>query len=109
MSASSRICVGLFVDALCCRHLSDKPFRKWKQLSLEADAMGPNRIPRRDWLLGTSASLVTLAASTSNAAALAQPGTPTSPQQPQATSEAEDADRVRRMKWGHEARFGMFR
>jgi alpha-L-fucosidase len=70
--------------------------------------MGPNRIPRRDWLLGTSASLVTLAASTSNAAALAQPGAPTPPPQPQATSEAEDADRVRRMKWWHEARFGMF-
>src|SRR5271168_158874 len=69
--------------------------------------MGPNRIPRRDWLLGTSASLVALAAtSASNAAALAQPGVPTL--QPQAASETEDADRVRRMKWWHEARFGMF-
>ena len=71
--------------------------------------MGPNRIPRRDWLLGTSASLVTLAAtSASNAAALAQPGTPTPTPQSQAASETEDADRVRRMKWWHEARFGMF-
>jgi alpha-L-fucosidase len=68
--------------------------------------MGPNRIPRRDWLLGTSASLVSLAASSHTAAAIAQPAT-LAPH-PQAASEVEDADRVRRMKWWHEARFGMF-
>jgi alpha-L-fucosidase len=68
--------------------------------------MGPNRIPRRDWLLGTSASLVALAAASGSAAALAHPGTSTP--NLQAGSEAEDADRVRRMKWWHEARFGMF-
>src|SRR3984957_21137114 len=68
--------------------------------------MGPNRIPRRDWLLGTSASLVTLAAASGSASMLGQPGTP--PPQPQAASDAEDADRTRRMKWWHEARFGMF-
>src|SRR5580698_2663723 len=71
--------------------------------------MGPNRMPRRDWLLGTSASLVTLAAaSAGNAATFTQPGTPTPTIQPQASSETEDADRIRRMKWWHEARFGMF-
>ena len=53
--------------------------------------MGPNRIPRRDWLLGTSASLLALGASSPAAAALGQPRTP-SPQ-PQTASEAEDADR----------------
>jgi len=69
--------------------------------------MGPNRIARRDWLLGTSASLVTVAAtSASNATVLWQPGMPTT--EPQAASEGEDADRIRRMKWWHEARFGMF-
>jgi alpha-L-fucosidase len=68
--------------------------------------MGPNRIPRRDWLLGTSASLVALAAASGGASALAQPGPPL--QQLQASSEAADADRTRRMKWWHEARFGMF-
>ena len=68
--------------------------------------MGPNRIPRRDWLLGTSASLLALGASSTAAAALGQPETPSS--QPQAASDAEDADRLRRMKWWHEARFGMF-
>jgi alpha-L-fucosidase len=67
--------------------------------------MGPNRIPRRDWLLGTSASLVTLASSGS-ASALADPRMPAP--LPQAASEPEDADRARRMKWWHEARFGMF-
>src|SRR6202041_1229643 len=68
--------------------------------------MGPNRIPRRDWLLGTSASLVSLGASSSAAAAFAQPGTPLP--KPQAGPDTEDADRIRRMKWWHEARFGMF-
>jgi alpha-L-fucosidase len=68
--------------------------------------MGPNRMPRRDWLLGTSASLVTLAASSNAAAALSQPGTPQN--QPQASSDPGEADRIRRMKWWHEARFGMF-
>jgi alpha-L-fucosidase len=67
--------------------------------------MGPNRIPRRDWLWATGASLVTLAASSTSSAAPRQPGIPTPPQ---AASEAEEADRARRMKWWHEARFGMF-
>ena len=68
--------------------------------------MGPNRMRRRDWLLGTSASLVTLAASSNMAAAMTQPETPLNPTQ--ASSDAGEADRVRRMKWWHEARFGMF-
>ncbi len=68
--------------------------------------MGPNRMRRRDWLLGTSASLVTLAASSNTAAAMTQPETPLNPTQ--ASSDAGEADRVRRMKWWHEARFGMF-
>jgi alpha-L-fucosidase len=63
----------------------------------------PTGIPRRDWLLGTSASLVTLATSSRAAAAA-----PASPALPQASSSAEDADRARRMQWWHEARFGMF-
>src|ERR1700730_7731187 len=61
--------------------------------------MKPNSIPRRDWLLGTGASLITLAASTKTGAA---------PAQAQKASEAEEADRARRMQWWHEARFGMF-
>jgi alpha-L-fucosidase len=62
--------------------------------------MKPYGIPRRDWLAGTGASLLTLAASTKTSAAL-QP-------QAQQSSAAEDADRARRMQWWHEARFGMF-
>ena len=61
--------------------------------------MKPYGIPRRDWLVGTGASLVTLAAPTKTSAA--EP-------QAQQSSAAEDADRDRRMKWWHEARFGMF-
>src|ERR1700731_873448 len=68
--------------------------------------MGPNRMPRRNWLVGTSASLVTLAASSSAAGALGHSGSPILP--PQRAPEGEDADRARRMKWWHEARFGMF-
>ena len=63
--------------------------------------MKPYGIPRRDWLVGTGASLLTLAASTKASADLPQP-------QAQKGPAAEDADRARRMKWWHEARFGMF-
>ena len=66
--------------------------------------MKPNRILRRDWLVGTSASLLTLAASAKGATIAGEAGTV----QPQSGSSAEDADRNRRMKWWHEARFGMF-
>jgi len=61
--------------------------------------MKPYGIPRRDWLVGTGASLLTLAAPMKTSAA--QP-------QAQQSSPAEDADRARRMQWWHEARFGMF-
>src|SRR6266478_3669850 len=52
--------------------------------------MKPNGIPRRDWLVGTGASLLTLAASAKTSAAPAQP-------QPQAqkSSDADDADLAR--------------
>jgi alpha-L-fucosidase len=73
---------------------------------MEAGEMGPNRIPRRDWLAGTSASLVTLAAS-SRAVGLVGNSRST-PVPHRAASDSEDADRIRRMKWWHEARFGMF-
>src|SRR5713101_484731 len=66
--------------------------------------MRSNRIPRRDWLAGTGASLVTLAAS-ANAAPMFS-GAEAS--QPPKTSDAQEADRARRMQWWHEARFGMF-
>jgi alpha-L-fucosidase len=68
--------------------------------------MGPNRMPRRNWLVGTSASLVALAASSSAAGAPGHSGPATPP--PQSAPEGEDADRTRRMTWWHEARFGMF-
>src|SRR3984893_7564750 len=65
--------------------------------------MRSNRIPRRDWLAGTGASLA-LAASASAAPNFL--GGETS--FPQKTSEAQDTSRARRMQWWHEARFGMF-
>src|SRR6201993_2785474 len=63
--------------------------------------MQSNRIARRDWLAGTGASLLTLAAS-------AKAGPAPAPAQAQQSSPAEEADRARRMQWWHEARFGMF-
>ena len=67
--------------------------------------MRPTRMARRDWLRGTSASLFALGASRATSA-LHQPGTPAS--QAPVSSPAEESDRARRMKWWHEARFGMF-
>ena len=63
--------------------------------------MQSNRIARRDWLVGTGASLLTLAAGGKTVAASGQAAA-------QKSAEAEDADRARRMQWWHEARFGMF-
>src|SRR5713226_2870722 len=63
--------------------------------------MQTNRIPRRDWLVGTGASLLTLAASAKAGAAPTQ-------SQTQKSSAAEEAGRARRMQWWHEAKFGMF-
>lgn len=68
--------------------------------------MEPNRIPRRTWLAGTSASLVTLAASSRATGLVGNLGSIPLPHQ--AAAGSEDADRIRRMKWWHEARFGMF-
>lgn len=68
--------------------------------------MESNRMTRRDWLVGTGTSLAAIAANPAPlaiASAPAQTQTPT-PQQPQ----PGDADRERRMKWWHDARFGMF-
>jgi len=66
--------------------------------------MKSDRMLRREWLAGTGAALATLTASAKAGAILKQPQTPT----PQASSPEEEADRIRRMKWWHEARFGMF-
>jgi alpha-L-fucosidase len=66
--------------------------------------MSPNKITRRDWLVGTSSSLLALKAGIVN------PSTK-SEVQPQAASQETPeilADRERRMKWWHAARFGMF-
>jgi len=67
--------------------------------------MKSTRIPRRDWLFGTSASLAALAAAPGIASTA--PFHSTAPEPPQAAA-ASDASRARRMQWWHEARFGMF-
>jgi alpha-L-fucosidase len=66
--------------------------------------MSPNQITRRDWLVGTGTSLLALKAGIANTA-LTSDSLQTA--QSQETPELL-ADRERRMKWWHEARFGMF-
>ena len=67
--------------------------------------MKRNQISRRDWMLGTGASVAALAAAPSGFA-----GAFGGARQDAAPKESAEvvADRVRRMKWWHEARFGMF-
>jgi len=67
--------------------------------------MSDNKLTRRTWLKGTASVLAAAAAAPISGSALAfDPQTASTP----ASSSAEDADRARRMKWWHEARFGMF-
>src|SRR5260370_15536966 len=67
------------------------------------------KLTRRTWLKGLAFVLDTAAAAPMNASALlyAPETTAQAPATP-STASAEDADRARRMKWWHEARFGMF-
>ncbi|HTD23873.1 MAG TPA: alpha-L-fucosidase [Terriglobales bacterium] len=71
--------------------------------------MNDSKLTRRTWLKGTASVLAAAAAAPINASALlyAPQTTAQAPATPSTTS-AEDADRARRMKWWHEARFGMF-
>lgn len=68
--------------------------------------MKPSRIPRRDWLFGSSTALAAVAASPTVFGAR-KPAVTTSEPLQQAPSDT-DASRDRRMQWWHEARFGMF-
>jgi alpha-L-fucosidase len=70
--------------------------------------MKPTRIPRRDWLCSTGASLAALATSPKIASASLTALDRNSAQaQPQA-GDVTDSSRARRMQWWHGARFGMF-
>lgn len=66
--------------------------------------MDRNQMSRRDWLVGTGTSLAVLGANPELLATGKTPSQAQSAEQPQ----PGDADRDRRMKWWHEARFGMF-
>lgn len=65
-----------------------------------------SKMTRRDWLVGTSSSLAILGAQPAPLAI----ADATRPAQAAEQQQAQpgDADRERRMKWWHEARFGMF-
>src|SRR5690349_17222417 len=68
--------------------------------------MKPPILARRNFLAGTTASLITLASPKAMASNIA--GTEPSLKPSQDAATPQDADRERRMKWWHEARFGMF-
>src|SRR5689334_5893843 len=65
--------------------------------------MNLSKVSRRNMLLGTGASLASMAVgATAQAPAAKQPGE----QDPQPL--APTPDQIRRLKWWHEAKFGMF-
>src|SRR5690349_20191295 len=71
---------------------------------------GDSTFSRRQWLRTTGAGLTAMAAAfegTAPAAEAAQATQAAAAQKP-VESEAVRADRVRRMKWWHDATFGMF-
>src|SRR5216110_1782261 len=67
--------------------------------------MSKSKASRRDWMIGTGAALAAATLPTSSALGFGQSSTPA---QAATAPSASDADRIRRMKWWHEARFGMF-
>jgi alpha-L-fucosidase len=66
--------------------------------------MSDNKITRRTWLKGTASALAATAVAPIAANALL----PQTDSTQSNSTAAPDADRARRMKWWHEARFGMF-
>jgi alpha-L-fucosidase len=77
---------------------------------LSANSRG--QLTRRDWLVGSGASLAALAASPASAFPAAEPVRSPLRETEQDTAAQESdsvkVDRARRMQWWHEARFGMF-
>src|SRR5213595_1015631 len=67
--------------------------------------MSKSKPSRRDWMIGTGTVLAAATLPISPALGFAQSSTP---EQAATAPSAGDADRQRRMKWWHEARFGMF-
>src|SRR2546422_6454350 len=67
--------------------------------------MTRNEMSRRDWMIGSGAILAAATLPVNSALGFAQSSAPA---QAAAARSAGDADRQRRMKWWHEARFGMF-
>jgi alpha-L-fucosidase len=67
--------------------------------------MSRSKTSRRDWMMGTGAVLAAATLPMSPALGFEQSSAPA---QVATASSAGDADRQRRMKWWHEARFGMF-
>jgi len=67
-----------------------------------------DKLTRRTWLKGTASVLAAAAAAPINASGLFQATEPSAVNPTATGPSAADADRARRMKWWHEARFGMF-
>jgi len=72
--------------------------------------MTENRMTRRDLLISTASAVTASAVVFSTPPAAGSQPQPATAGMPQSTTtpSSEEADRIRRMKWWHEARFGMF-
>src|SRR6516165_10981922 len=72
--------------------------------------MNKNQTSRREWIRDTSSAVAATAFSGKIASFASIGGRRIVPLEAQAQTApaSEEADRVRRMKWWHEARFGMF-
>jgi alpha-L-fucosidase len=71
--------------------------------------MTEHRMTRRDLLISTASAMTSSAVVFSTPPAAGSRQQPATPGMPQSTTPSSaDADRIRRMKWWHEARFGMF-
>src|SRR6516164_11764835 len=72
--------------------------------------MNKNQTSRREWIRDTSSAVAATAFSGKIASFASIGGRRIAPLEAQAQTApaSEEADRLRRMKWWHEARFGMF-
>src|SRR6266487_4792963 len=71
--------------------------------------MDKGHTSRRDWMIGSGSALAAaLPFGITGFSPIDQPFLSQAAAQPQTAPAAGDADRVRRMKWWHDATFGMF-
>jgi alpha-L-fucosidase len=74
---------------------------------MDGNERNRNEMNRRVWMIGAASAVAAAALPLGGIAEDLRPQAASNAQQP-AQPSADEADRIRRMKWWHEARFGMF-